>query len=65
MGENLPGKVRGEIALVMTCLGGLHVLALHMGLQEGVIHEGFIAEVTLEREKKSVEGRGSVEWGKV
>lgn len=54
-GENLPGKVRGEVALVLTRLGGLHMPALHMGLQEGVIHEGFVTEVTLEREKKSAE----------
>ena len=63
MGENLPGKAKGEIVPVLTRHGGLCVPALHVGLQEGVVHEGFIAEVALERGEKSVEGLGSAERG--
>ena len=48
---------------MLTCLGGLRVPALHVVLQEGVVHEGFIAEVALEMEEKSVEGLGSAERG--
>lgn len=63
MGENLPGKVKGEIVPVLTHLGGLCMPVLHVGLHEGVVHEGFITEVALERGEKSAEGLGSAERG--
>lgn len=38
---------------MLTSLGGLGVPALKVGLQEGTVHEGFIAEVALEKGGKS------------
>lgn len=61
--KNPSRKAKEETVPVLTRLSGLRVPALHVGLQEGVLHEGFIAEVALEREEKSAEGLGSPERG--
>lgn len=56
-GKTRLGKRRERIVLVLTRLSGLGVPALQVGLQEGTVHEGFIAEVALEKGgEKSAEG---------
>lgn len=48
---------------MLTCLGVLHVPALHVGSQEDIAHEGFVTEVALGRGRESAGGLPEAEKG--